>query len=131
MKRLVSTSRGPVELELAQNRILGTEIALTTFGPDGWQDATKLWTDRVGHDSREQTLAQFLEAYAQIPKPEAERLADDVLGPWLEERKARGGDEGDRFVDRWTLKALASAAVVVALALAGLVGLILLLVGRP
>jgi hypothetical protein len=127
MKRLVTTSRGPVAIDLeGQISLVGTQVTLTGFGADGWEDAVGVWAGKHGQG----TLAEFMTTYIQIPKPEAEELAKDVLGPWLDEWAARGGEEEARKIKRWSRWFSVGVAVVVALALAGLVALVLLLVTR-
>jgi hypothetical protein len=127
MIRLVTTSRGPVAIDLeGPSSVGGILVTLTAFGGDGWEDAEGAWAGLKGQG----TLAEFMTTYIKIPKPEAEQLAKDVLGPWLAEWAARGGEEEARKIKRESRWFFGGVALVVALALVGLVALVVLLVGR-
>jgi len=105
--------------------LVGTQVRLTAFGADGWEDEVGLWAGGKGQG----TLAEFMTTYIKIPQPEAEQLANDVLGPWLDEWELRDG-ELDRKIKRASRWFFAGAALVVALALVGLVALVVVLVDR-
>jgi len=131
VKRLVTTSRGPVAIDLdGEMSLTGTQVHLVAFGADGWEDAVGMWANNDGRAPGQGTLVEFMTTYIQIPTEEAEQLAKDVLGPWLDEWAARGGAEEARKIRRFSRWFLSWAAVVVALAVFGLVALVVLLVGR-
>jgi hypothetical protein len=127
MNRLVTTSRGPVVIDLeGAMSVVGTQVKLVVFGTGGWEDAVGVWSSRGDQG----TLAEFMTTHMKIPEPEAEQLATDVLGPWLDEWAARGGEEEARQVERFSRWFFGGVALVVALALVGLVALVVVLVGR-
>jgi len=127
MNRLVTTSRGPVAIDLEGATSLGgTQVKLVAFGADGWEDAVAVWAGGGGQG----TLAEFMTAYMRIPEAEAEQLAKNVLGSWLDEWAARGGEDEARRVKRFSRWFFGGVAVVLALALVGLGALVVVLVGR-
>lgn len=99
-KRLVQTSRGPVEIEISENRALGLWVSVTPFPESGWQARpTKSWWSN--HNEGE-SLSQFLARFVPLPGPEAQQLAADVQGPWRQEWVESGGEADARSLERWT-----------------------------
>jgi cobalamin biosynthesis Mg chelatase CobN len=124
-KRLVQTSRGPVEIEIMENRVHGLSVSVTPFAESGWQARpTKAWTS---NQNEGESLSQFLARFASLPEPEAAQLAVDVQGPWREEWARSGGEAETRSLDRWVNVSVATVTVVVLLALVGL-GLVIWLI---
>jgi hypothetical protein len=124
-KRLVQTSRGPVELEISENRVHGLWVSVSPFAASGWQARpTKAWTSK---QSGGESLSQFLARFVPLPEAEAAQLAADVQGPWRQEWAESGGEAETRSLERWTNAGLSAATVVVLLALAGL-GLVIWLI---
>jgi hypothetical protein len=116
-KRLVQTSRGPIEIEISENRVHGLWVAVSPFAESGWQARpTKAWTSK---QNRDESLSQFLASFVPLPGPEAAQLAADVQGPWRQEWAKSGGEGETRSLERWTNVAVMAATVVVLLALAG------------
>ena len=117
-KRLVQTSRGPVEIEISENRVLGLWVSVTPFAESGWQARpTKSWWSN--HNEGE-SLSQFLARFVPLPGPEAQQLAADVQGPWRQEWAKSGGEAETRSLERWTNIAVSAVTAAVLLALAGL-----------
>ena len=104
--------------------MVGTQVRITAFSADGWEDDVGLWSGKKGQG----TLAEFMTTYIKIPQPEAEQLAKDVLGPWLDEWELRDG-ELDRKIKRASRWFFSGVALVVLLAIVGFVALVVLLVG--
>lgn len=105
--------------------LVGVRVVLTAFGADGWEDEVGLWAQTAEQDQG--TLTEFMTKHLGIPKPEAEELAKDVLGPWLEEWETRDGEQA-RNIKRASRWFVGGAVLVVALALVGLVALGVLLI---
>ena len=125
-KRLVHTSRGWVEAEVSEQPWSGFQVVVTVFREDGWEEReSKAWNEKYNAD---ETLAQFLASFAQLPGLEATELAAQLHGPWRSEWLARGGREDARSLQRWTRWAISGFSLVLLLALVGLVLLIWLLV---
>jgi cobalamin biosynthesis Mg chelatase CobN len=126
-KRLVQTSRGPIEIEISENRVHGLWVAVSPFAESGWQARpTKAWTSKQNEG---ESLSQFLASFVPLPGPEAAQLAADVQGPWRQEWAKSGGEAETRSLERWTNVAVIAVTVVVLLALAGL-GLVIWLIAR-
>jgi hypothetical protein len=124
-KRLVQTSRGPIEIELSENRVHGLWVAVSPFAESGWQARpTKAWTSKQNGG---ESLSQFLASFVPLPGPEAAQLAADVQGPWRQEWAKSGGEAETRSLERWINVSVAAVTVVVLLALAGL-GLVIWLI---
>jgi hypothetical protein len=124
-KRLVQTSRGPVEIEISENRVHGLWVDVSPFEESGWQAGpTKAWTSKQNGG---ESLSQFLAKFVPLPAAEAAQLAADVQGPWRQEYAKSGGEAETRSVERWTSVAVLVVTVVVLLALAGL-GLVIWLI---
>ena len=124
-KRLVQTSRGPVEIEISENRSLGLWVSVTPFAESGWEaQQTKSWWSN--HNEGE-SLAQFLTRFVPLPASEAAQLAADVQGPWHKEWVESGGEADARSLERWTNIGVSAVTAVVVLALVGL-GLLIWLV---
>jgi hypothetical protein len=126
--RLVTTSRGPVQIGITESSFYGTQVTVTTFGADGWADDSKGWTTNHGYDFEGQTLANFLMRHAELPLDESEELAQDVLGPWVEHWVANGGREEAREIDAGARLMMLALGVVVVLALVGVGSLVVVLV---
>ena len=125
-KRLVQTSRGPVEIEISENRSIGLWVSVTPFGERGWQaQPTKSW---MSNHAEGESLAQFLASFVPLPAPEAAQLAADVQGPWHKEWVESGGEAEARSLERWTNLGVSAVTAVVVLALVGLGLVIWLLV---
>ena len=117
-KRLVQTSRGPVEIEISENRVHGLWVSVTPFAESGWQARpTKAWTSKQNEG---ESLSQFLARFVSLPGPEAAQLAADVQGPWRQEWANCGGEAETRSLERWINVSVATVTVVVLLALVGL-----------
>jgi hypothetical protein len=124
-KRLVQTSRGPIEIEISENRVHGLWVAVSPFAESGWQARpTKAWTSKQNGG---ESLSQFLASFVALPAEEAAHLAADVQGRWREEWTKSGGDAETRSLERWTNVAVMAVTVVVLLALVGL-GLVIWLI---
>ena len=108
MQRIAKTSRGSIELDMADEWIF-----ITAYGEDGWETDGWAWNAKY----HEQTLGELLASQAGLPSQEAGQLAEQVSHEWAERRglveavrEARGG----RIV----------ATVLVAMAVLALWGLI-------
>jgi hypothetical protein len=124
-KRLVQTSRGPIEIEISETRVNGLWVSVTPFAESGWQARpTKGWMSKQNGG---ESLSQFLARFVPLPGPEAAQLAADVQGPWRQEWAESGGEAETRSLERWTNVAVSAAPVVALLALAGL-GLVIWLI---
>ena len=120
-KRLVQTSRGPIEIEINENRVHGLWVAVSPFAESGWQARlTKAWTSK-------QNALPVSDELRAASRAEAAQLAADVQGPWHQEWAKSGGEAEARSLERWTNVAVMVATVVVLLALAGL-GLVIWLI---
>jgi hypothetical protein len=126
VKRLVETSRGLTLIDLeGPGAVGGVLVSLTAFGADGWEDEAGDWAGLKGQG----TLAEFMTTYIKIPQSEAEQLAADVLGPWLDEWERLDG-EAARKIRRDSRWFFSGVALVVLLAIVGFVGLVVSLVGH-
>ena len=104
-------------LDLEPTSIMGLTVTLTRLDEAGWEEERKAWYQKYEKESwQNQTLAQFLATELSVPGPEATALAHDILGPWVEEWKLRGGREEATKVGRFTLALVASLAALVILA---------------
>ena len=66
-------------------------------------------------------LGDFLASFVGLPREEAEALATDIQSGWIEEWRARGGEEEEREIRHFTNRVLVGVAFVVAFAIAGIV----------
>jgi len=124
--RIVQTSRGWLEIGLFNMRGLGFGVSVTGFDEDGWDVAEKeQWYAKRSDES----LAQFLSSYAQLPEPEANELASQVQGPWRETWLARGAAEQNPKLERFALKSIIVLMVVGLLALLGVAFIVWLALG--
>ena len=124
-KRLAQTSRGPVEIEISENRVLGLWVSVTPLAEGGWEaQPTKAWTS---NQNSGESLSQFLASFVPLPEPEAAQLAADVQGPWRKEWAESGGEAETRSLERWTSIGVNAVIGVVLLALACL-GLVIRLI---
>jgi len=124
-KRLVQTSRGPVEIEISENGSLGLWVSVTPFADSGWEaQPTKSWWSN--HKDGE-SLAHFLTRFVPLPASEAAQLAADVQGPWHKEWVESGGLAETQSSERWTSIVLSVVTAAVVLACVGL-GLLIWLV---
>jgi len=114
--RIVQTSRGWLEIGLFNMRWVGFNVSVTRFDEDGWDVAKKeQWNAKRSDES----LAEFLSAYAQLPEPEASELAGHVQGEWRETWLARGGAEETPKLERFALKSIVVLVTVALLVLMG------------
>jgi hypothetical protein len=127
--RLVATSTGFALVEFVQAPRLGErQVTVTGFEESGWENRSKMWTSKYGHNAPEETLDEFLVWLLRISEDEARGLAQDILGPWLEEWRERGGEEEARSTNHMVKVLAALLAIVALLALVGLAALVWLLV---
>jgi hypothetical protein len=105
---------------------IGLTVEVTRFGSDGWEDGHETWFENA--EDNPQTLAQFLAAELHVPGPEASALAQDILGPWVEEWESRGGDQEARTFHRLTIALIVAIGILLVLACTAIVLLVLLLV---
>jgi hypothetical protein len=107
----------------------GREAGLTV-GVDGYDDSG--WVSTCGQWRSEDegpSLAEFLRNTLAIPQPEAEALAETVQTKWVPEWERTGGRERSARLSRQVMWLLATIAITVLLALAGVALALLLLVG--
>jgi hypothetical protein len=116
--RLVRTSRGWIAFLFNEGRAVGTSVQVTVFDEDGLGDEPKAWTSKHGFRGGE-SFDEFLIDEAGLPEGEAEDLAANVLGRWLEEWRRAGGEESSRSFDRLYILFVAGVLVVLALAFLG------------
>ena len=128
-KRLVTTSRGLIEIEISDGLPIGsTFVGVTVFRDDGWEkDPGKIWSPK---SKPAESLAEFLTGYVELPEPEATKLAGEIQGPWREDWPAVQS-ERSRRIERWSTVAIAGFLLLVLLALAGVVLTVWLLVTQP
>jgi hypothetical protein len=116
VKRLVRTSTGHAVIELDQLVRAGVHVSLTTFAADGWQVDDRSWYELHPPDPPRAELWTFLAYHLGIPPGEAESLAADIMGPWLEDWKRRGGARDAKRVGRLTVGLISVLIVLLALA---------------
>ena len=123
-KRLVQTSRGPVEIEIGQNRALGLWVSVTPFPESGWQARpTKSWWSTTTRANRSpsswRASCPFQGRKRSSWPPTSKPVASGVGRIW------RGGR--NRSLERWTSIGVNAVIGVVLLALAWL-GLVIWLI---
>lgn len=67
------------------------------------------------------SLGDFLASFAGLPREEADALALEIQGTWIDEWRARGGEQAEHELRHFTNRLLVTVAVVVALAITGIV----------
>lgn len=124
--RLVETSRGPVEIDLTQYGPLvrGWHVFVKLYGDDGWTRDGDAWNSA----SSDEALGAFLERFLDLPSDEAERLAEAVLGEWVDEWRERGGEAEARSFRRFVWLLAGVLAFILLLAGLGVALLIWMLV---
>jgi hypothetical protein len=121
-RRMVNTSRGLIAVDLDPDPRLGPSrlgfsVTVVTFDRDGWEVKGKSWL----RETADSPLGEFLASFVGLPHEEAEALSAQIQGTWIEEWRARGGEEEDRELRRFTNRFLAVVAVVLAFAIVGIV----------
>lgn len=115
-------------LDLDRYRGPGLHLRITRFGSDGWEDGGGMWFEKTEMMTTPQTLERFLAAELGVPADEATALAQEILGPWMQDWKSRGGEREESETNRLSRALMASVAALIALALIGVGLLIWLLV---
>jgi hypothetical protein len=87
-----------MEIEFSHTDSTGLWVSVTLFNDDGWEQAGKGWMSKAKRG--DETLAQFLSSFADLPGEEATALAAQIQGPWREEWWATGGKEDTRWLQR-------------------------------
>ena len=122
MERVVATSEGLISVNLNPDQRLGParmgfSATIVVFGADGWEVKGKTWNRKYADSA----LGEFLASFVGLPREEAEALATDIQGAWIDEWRARGGEADDRDLRRFANRFLVAVALVVAFALAGII----------
>jgi hypothetical protein len=128
VERLIDTSTGSAVLDLDRLAGAGWHLRVTRFGADGWEDGGAIWFEHTEAMTRPRTLPEFLSSELGVPTAEAEGLAQDILGPWLQQWESRGGRERAKGVNRLSATLMAGVGVLIVLACLGVALLIWLLV---
>jgi len=123
-ERLVQTSSGWAVVRLGYHGTAGLGVNAKRFAADGWEAPARTWFERGGTSREPESLAGFLVAQLSVPRPEAAALARDIRGPWLEDYERRGGRREDQRVERWAGVLIAALALLIALAVLGVVLLV-------
>jgi hypothetical protein len=106
----------------------GLMVTVTPFDADGWEMTPRSWSPKVRGDPPSESLAAFLESFAELSPEESEALAGAIEGEWLADFVDRGGVAYWREMNLVITSFLVGAVVVALLALLGIALLILLFV---
>jgi hypothetical protein len=123
--RIVQTSRGWLEIGMLNMRWPGFMVSVKRYDEDGWlvEEKGQWYANRS-----DESLAQFLSSFAQLPEPEASELASHVQGPWRETWLASGGAEETPKLERVALGSIIGLVAVALLALMGVAFIVWLVV---
>ena len=126
--RLIQTSAGPLEIELASEPFSGRQVVVKIYDDDGWVRDRRGWSTRYGHNSdRKLPLDAFLSTFAGLPEDEAGDLANAILTVWVPEWRERGGERFSRTVWRGALLLIVGLLILGLLAVLGIVLLVVTL----